>query len=116
VNLLTGAEAAGVEIEPAYCDYARAAAAALDLPAVRFIDADARAADFGDVGTFFLYTPFRGAILRQVLDALQRESRHRAIRIFSYGPCTREVAAAPWLQRIHGSGDDPHRLAGFRSR
>jgi hypothetical protein len=116
VNLLAGARAVGVEFEPAYCEYARAAAAGLNLPDVRFVQADARTADFRGIDIFFLYTPFRGAILREVLGALHRESRHRPIRVFTYGPCTREVVAAPWLERTLGSGDDPHRLAGFRSR
>src|SRR5262245_51676100 len=38
VNLLSGATAKGIEFEPAYCDYARACVAALNLSRVEFVN------------------------------------------------------------------------------
>jgi hypothetical protein len=58
VNLLSGATAKGIEFEPAYCDYARACAAALNLSRVEFVNVDARKADCSDGTVFFMYTPF----------------------------------------------------------
>lgn len=114
VAACTDARAHGVEIEPAYVASAQACAAELRLTRATFACADARAVDF-DAGTvFYLYTPFTGTILRQVLDALARQARRRAIRVCTLGPCTETVAAEPWLD-----GDGPlrgDRVAVFSSR
>ncbi|UHQ24726.1 hypothetical protein LVB77_08580 [Lysobacter sp. 5GHs7-4] len=110
----TPARAHGVEIEPAYVASAQACAAELRLTRATFACADARAVDF-DAGTvFYLYTPFTGTILRQVLDALARQARQRTIRLCTLGPCTATVAAEPWLD---GDGPLRHdRVAVFSSR
>jgi hypothetical protein len=107
LHLLTGVRANGVELEASYCEYARRCAAALDITAVTFIHADARQAPFADGTLFYLYTPFVGDPLRQVLGRLEQEARQRPIRICSYGPCTAEVARQPWLTPIfqHGTGE-----------
>ncbi|MBZ4422008.1 hypothetical protein [Myxococcus sp. RHSTA-1-4] len=42
VALLSGARGWGVELEPAYCEYARLSAGRLEVPGVEFIQADAR--------------------------------------------------------------------------
>jgi hypothetical protein len=96
VNLLTGARARGVEIEPAYCEYARDSALGLGLADVEFVKADAREAALGDGTVFFLYTPFKGGMMRVVLDRLLQEARLRPIRIIPYGPCSQEV-----MERCH---------------
>lgn len=96
--ILTGARSFGIELEPAYVASARRAADALGLDRVRFDIADARAADYTAGTVFYLYTPFRGAVLRDVLDALRAQSRQRAIRICTYGPCTTAVAREEWLE------------------
>lgn len=114
VNLLTGARAKGIEFEPAYCDYARQCAATLDLPRVEFINLDARAADYSDGTAFFLYTPFRGEMLRQVLERLEQQTRARMVRIYTYGPCTPEVSGQKWLTRVGRRSDDVYQLAAFR--
>ena len=117
VHLLSGAIARGVELEPAYCDYSRKCAADLGLSTVLFDDADARQAGFGDGTTFFMYTPFEGSILEEVLARIRDLARRRRIRVFTYGPCTVETARQDWLA---GAGDvapgDTYRLAEFRSR
>lgn len=115
-NLLRGVAARGIEVEPAYCDYARACADDLHLPRVRFIHADARTADYAEGSAFFLYTPFRGAMLREVLARLEAEARRRPIRIFTYGPCTPVVAREGWLRCTAGDCEDSYRLGVFASR
>jgi hypothetical protein len=116
VHLLRGVEARGIEFEPAYRDYAQACADDLHLPRVRFIHADARTADYADGTAFFLYTPFRGRMLREVLARLEAEARTRPIRIFTYGPCTPVAARETWLRCVGETCDDPYRLTAFESR
>src|SRR5258708_1263226 len=102
VNLITGIEARGVEIEPAYCDYARGCAAGLGLRDVHFVTPDAREADFSDGTVFFLYTPFKGELLQAELDRLRQVAASRPIRIITYGPCTEAVARQEWVgPRMH---------------
>jgi len=97
VNLLAGITAKGVEFEPAFCDYARACAAKFNLSNVTFINADARKADYSEGTIFFMYTPFKGEMLQEVLAVLRKESLLRKIKIITYGPCTNEVALQSWL-------------------
>lgn len=112
--ICTGARGIGVEIEPVYVEGARACARSLRLAEARFVQGDARGADFTTGSVFYLYTPFIGTILRSVLDTLRREAERRAFRVCSFGPCTVVLAAEPWLV-----GDDvpvPGRVAVFRTR
>lgn len=95
-HLLAGARALGIEREPAYVDYARACAAGLGLTGVEFLACDARAADYAQATALFLYTPFRGAMLEEVLERIRRQSRPGA-RLFTYGPCTAIAARRDWL-------------------
>jgi hypothetical protein len=96
-GICTDARAIGVELEPAYVACARQAAAELALSRVEFLQQDARIADLSSGTVFYLYTPFRGAIMRDVLDRLREEASRRAIRICTFGPCTPVVAREPWL-------------------
>jgi Histone methylation protein DOT1 len=97
VNLFTSAIAKGVEFEPAFCRYAEASAADLHLNHVEFIHADARYADYSSGTLFFMYTPFDGKMLQDVLQNLHGEAKKRKIKIFTYGSCTCEVAQQNWL-------------------
>jgi hypothetical protein len=97
VNLLTSVVSKGVEFEPAFCSYAKACAADLNLNDVDFINTDARYADYSLGTIFFMYTPFEGKMLQDVLKNLSGEAKKRKIRIFTYGPCTPEVAQQNWL-------------------
>src|ERR1700761_5436689 len=73
VHLITGARAIGLEIEPAFCAYARECAAGLGLgDAVSIVEGDARVADFSMGTVFFLYTPFTGSVLETVFARLRR--------------------------------------------
>ena len=115
VNLLSGVTAKGIEYEPAYCDYARASASALNLSNVEFITADAREADYSQATIFFMYTPFEGKMLQDMLNILQKVSQSRAIKIFSYGPCSTYLAQQNWLSCINGKAGDPYKLYEFRT-
>ena len=85
--LWSGAGTIGVEREPAFVTYARRSAAALGLDRVQFLEGDAR--EVLPSGTaWFLYTPFRGAVLQGVV------ARIRALGsgpMVAYGPCVGEI-------------------------
>lgn len=115
VNLLSGARSKGVEYEPAYCEYAQACAADLNLSGVTFINTDARLVDYSDGTVFFMYTPFRGAILHAVLAMLQAEARAHPIKIFTYGPCTPDIAQQKWLTCLDQNEGHIYKLGAFSS-
>ena len=115
VNLISGAPTKGIEYEPAYCNYATICASRLNLSHVEFINTDARLADYSQGTVFFLYTPFEGDILQNVLKTLQEESLKRTTRIFTYGPCSEMVALQNWLTCVHGKANDPYQLCAFKS-
>lgn len=97
VNLICCIVSKGVEFEPAFCNYARSCATGLHLNDVEFIHSDARYADYSTGTIFFMYTPFKGQMLQEVLQNLKQEAKNRKIKIFTYGPCTPEVARQKWL-------------------
>lgn len=115
VHLLSGITAKGVEVDPVYCTYARRCARDLNLQGVEFANADAREADVSDGTVFFLYTPFEGRMLQQVLERLEAQAKRRMIRVYTYGPCTFAVSRQGWLKPV--SRKSPHvvRLAAFSS-
>jgi hypothetical protein len=98
VHLLTGVRARGIEIEPAYCEYAQRTADDLRLTNVEFINADVRDADMTDGTVFFLFTPFKGAMLQSVLARLEGVAQRHPISVCTYGPCTPHVALQRWLR------------------
>jgi hypothetical protein len=113
-SICSRAECTGIELEPSYVDCARKSARSLNLNNVRFIQGDARAADLSEGTVFYLYTPFTGTILQDVLNSLRQESVRREIRICTFGPCTRVVAEEQWLRVI---GElEAERIAIFHSR
>lgn len=115
-HLLTGAVATGVEIEAIYCLHARRRAAALGLSQLRFINLDARDACYADGTVFFMYTPFTGKVLQAVLNALARAARRRPIVVCTYGACTFEVIAQPWLRLRVADMEQLYALAIFDSK
>jgi hypothetical protein len=115
VHLLSGATARGVEFEPAFCEYAQACAAALRLTQVEFINADARRADYAKGNIFFMYTPFEGTMLVEVLERLRERSRSGPIRLATYGSCTAIVAQQDWLSAPNPAEPGSYRLAIFSS-
>lgn len=115
VNLLAGITAKGIEIEPAFCDYAKDCAAALNLSNVTFINVDARKADYSEGTIFFMFTPFNGEILQEVLAILRKESLLRKIKIITYGPCTAQVALQSWLDCAAPQDSNIYKLGVFTS-
>jgi precorrin-6B methylase 2 len=98
VGLLTAAHVKGVEFEPAYCAFAQQRADSLGLSRVTFLNVDARQADYADGTVFFLYTPFTGRLLQEVLAKLAAVAHTHPITLATYGACTRDVAQQPWVQ------------------
>lgn len=115
VNLLAGIRTIGVEFDPAFCRYSEECAAMLGLENVAFFNVDAREADFSSGTVFFMYTPFKGKMLQDVLGILRKESLKREISIITYGPCTAGVAAQNWLHSNSGEEFNNHTLAFFSS-
>ncbi|MGE3538161.1 MAG: class I SAM-dependent methyltransferase [Candidatus Tectimicrobiota bacterium] len=115
VGLLTPARVRGIEFEPAYCAYAQQRAAELHLTRVSFLRGDARQIEYADGTVFFLYTPFTGAILRQVLARLQAVAALHPIVLATYGACTRDVAQQPWVQLCAEQRFAHETLSLFRS-
>ncbi len=111
VHLLTGAGAIGLEIQSALVAEARDLAARLRLSRVATIHGDAtKLASLVPNGTvFFLYAPFSGARLAEVLANLEPIARTRMIRV-----CCVDVPLppCPWLTRVSEDAPD---LAIFRS-
>jgi hypothetical protein len=114
-GLLSGAQAKGIEFEPAYCTYAQQRAQSLHLSRVSFVNVDARQADYADGTVFFLYTPCTGRMFQAVLDKLHDEARLRPITIATYGPCTERVAQQPWIQPRGCQTGQEHTVVFFTS-
>lgn len=114
-HLMCGATAKGIEYEPAYCNYAKTCALQLNLSNVTFINGDALDADYADGTVFFLYSPFKGSMLQDMLEILKTESLKRRIRIFTYGPCSLYVAKQGWLNCMNRKVNNHYELYEFRS-
>lgn len=92
-HLLSGARASGVELQAPLVARARARCAALALPAVSFVHADAAEAEL-DGSIFFLYAPFSGQVLARVVGRLEEVARRRPIVVCAVGL---ELHDVPWL-------------------
>jgi SAM-dependent methyltransferase len=114
-HLLTGVAARGVEIEPAYCEYARGCARRLGLSGVDFVEGDARVADLSAGTVFYLFTPFKGMVLSQVMERVRMVASSREIRVVSYGPCSEELARLDWLRREENGEGGVYSLKIFSS-
>jgi hypothetical protein len=113
-SICMSASCTGIELEPSYVDCARKSVRSLNVNNATFIQGDARAADLSHGTVFYLYTPFSGTILRDVLNSLRHEAVRREIRVCTFGPCTRVAAEEQWLCVIGALETD--RIAIFRSR
>jgi hypothetical protein len=102
--MLTGCAAMGVEIDPALCEAARRGATSLGLAGVSFRCEDVRAADLSAGTVFYLYTPFTGAVLHDVLGRLHAQAGRRPIRVCAYGPYLAPLAEQPWLRLVSPAG------------
>ncbi len=91
VSLLTGAHAVGIEWHPGHYAQAQRSVRDLNLSAVSFVRQDARDADYTAGTIFYMFTPFKGTMLRDVLQRLDGEGRRRAIRLCVHGPLLRQA-------------------------
>jgi hypothetical protein len=101
VSMITGARSFGIEMQAAYVMSAQECAESLKLDGIKFAAQDARDADLSTGTVFYLFSPFKGTILNEVLGKLQRACRHRPIKICSLGPCTQAIAGETWLKASH---------------
>lgn len=109
-HFLTGASAIGIEIQPALVHKARDLAARLNAQRVSVIEGDAtkltRHITNGSV--FFLYCPFSGGRLDQVMNDLESIAQTRVIRVCSVDL---PLPSRSWLAPVSISGG----LAVYRS-
>ena len=83
-RLLTGAKARGIELQPGLVDRARQCAEAAGID-VAFNCADVRTADLADGTVFFLYDPFTGPVLAEVVARLRDLAMRRAVVVCALG-------------------------------
>jgi hypothetical protein len=95
-HLLTGARAHGVELDRALVQEGESAAASLQLDGVTFDAADARTAALPDARVFYLYSPFSGAVLEEVMARLRRLAQERDLVVCS------SPSPLPWLRADPG--------------
>jgi precorrin-6B methylase 2 len=93
-HLLTGARAHGIEIQEPLVLAAKARCDALALDRVSFVHANAADTEL-DGSIFFLYAPFNGQMLTQVLARLEEVARRRPIVVCAVDL---EFRAVPWLR------------------
>jgi hypothetical protein len=113
VSIRAGIRTLGVEVQPDYVASAQGTARELNLGHVRFVVEDARSADLSSGTVFYMFSPFSGSILTDVLSRLHKQSRQRPIKICSLGPCTRILQGQTWLRAT--GRPDTERIALFQS-
>jgi Histone methylation protein DOT1 len=113
VSILTGIRTLGIEIQPGYVMSAQGTARELHISRVRFAAQDALTMDLSSGTVFYMFSPFRGSILADVLCRLHQQSLERPITICSLGPCTRIVQGQSWLSAAERA--DTERIAVFNS-
>jgi len=97
VSILKGIRTMGVEVQLDHAVSAQETAQCLNLSRVRLVAEDARTTDLSSGTVFYMFTPFTGSILRDVLHRLQNQSKRRQIKICALGPCTRVLQREEWL-------------------
>ena len=113
VSTLTGIRTLGIEVQPSYVASAQGTVRDLNLSRVRFAAEDARMADLSSGTVFYMFSPFWGSILTDVLYQLHKQSQQRSIRIGSLGPCTRILQGQTWLRATERT--ETERIAVFKS-
>ena len=81
VALTTKAKIKGVELYPIYYDFAVKTAKTIGIKNVEFRNEDVCKTDFSDGTIFYLFNPFVGKILSNVLRRIYKNSRTKTIKI-----------------------------------
>lgn len=115
VNLLCGARCVGIEYQPNFHQFACDRLEMLSLEDVSYFNEDARDADLSEGTVFFLFSPFKGSILDQVLDKLHGEALDRQIRICTFGSCVNPIGQLDWLRLIYPGEPGEYKLVVFES-
>lgn len=98
VHLLTGARVRGIELQPDLVSRAIAAAKACKASGgVRFELGDVRTHDLDGGNVYFMYLPFTGPVLLEVLARLRTIAERRKIVVCTLGLDLDRLA--PWLVR-----------------
>ncbi len=92
-RLISGARARGIELQAALVARARQVA----VEGVEFIHADVREAPLDEGTVFFLYNPFTGAVLHEVLARLRAVAQRHAIVVCALG-INLERGTGSWLK------------------
>ncbi|QSQ22659.1 hypothetical protein JY651_47440 [Pyxidicoccus parkwayensis] len=104
-HLLSGAAVIGLEIQPDLVRASREMAKRLSLSRLAVVEGDAArlAGDITTGSVFFMYCPFSGERLEQVLDGLESIARTRQLRI-----CCVDLPlpARPWLTLVSPPSGD----------
>ena len=99
VHLMTGATCVGVEVQPALAEASRQLALRLALPQVQVVEGEVlerfEALSRGTV--FFLYCPFSGARLEQLLAEVEVLARQRTLHLACVDV---PLPERPWLVRV----------------
>ena len=74
---------------------------------------DARSADYSQANVFYLFTPFIGPVLRDVVAQIEAQARKRPLRVVALGPCTRTFARQPWLNTQDANPEATDRIVLF---
>jgi hypothetical protein len=100
VSICTGAPCIGIEFDPVWVASAKKCADVLNLRNVTMLAQDAREADLSSGTVFYLYTPFTGATLAEVIGSLRVQFSLRPIRICTFGPCALSISSETWLKPL----------------
>ncbi|HEY1087335.1 MAG TPA: methyltransferase domain-containing protein [Archangium sp.] len=95
-HLLTGARAHGIELDETLVREGEAAARSLNLEHVTFDASDARTAALPNARVFYLYSPFSGVVLDEVMARLHRLAQEREFVVCS------SPSPLPWLRADPG--------------
>ena len=75
VSIVTGIHTLGIEVQPSYVASAQGTARELNLRRVSFAAEDARMTDLSNGTVFYMFSPFWGSILTDVLCQLHKQSQ-----------------------------------------
>ncbi len=115
-QLLTDIHCVGIEIEREYYSTAMNVVRRMNLSRVRFVNKDVQETEFGDCDIFFMFSPFFGQVLENVLKQIKKLSHRKPITLCSYGNSTPAIGDQDWLYIEDKEMIHPYRAAVFTSK